>query len=244
VIDLLLGKDSGEVLLERSELKVLASDTRVDILKTLKSRNYTVSELSTKLNHSKSTLHEHISRLVDANLVEKADNYTNKWVYYRLSRRGKELFVDRTKRIVVIISTIFLVVGLMQLVFFATTPQLTGQFNSRLIVPAADRPLASVNEVKDNTLAKEVIQKDSSEDKAATDVDSVFPFESPDPEAELGAGETEGKAITDFTTEPMIEETPYYLFGGIGFIVAAYLMFHYYHFGGGNSAIAKLEKKK
>ncbi len=105
----------SELTLDKEQLKILASDTRLEILKLLANRNHTVSELATKLGHSKSTIHEHINRLVEAGLIERVNSgYANKWVYYRLTKKGMQLF-DRGKRIVVIIASLFILLAISQL---------------------------------------------------------------------------------------------------------------------------------
>ena len=104
-----------ELVLDKKELRVLSSDTRMQILKLLANRNYTVSELAKKLNYSKSTIHEHINKLLEAGLIERVDSgFANKWVYYKLSKKGSQLF-DRTRKVVVIVASVFLLLGTLQL---------------------------------------------------------------------------------------------------------------------------------
>lgn len=71
-------------------LRVLGSQTRVDILTHLSHRQRTVTSLSKIMGKSKSTLHEHLKRLEEAGLVEKHQG-ASIWVYYGLSREGREL---------------------------------------------------------------------------------------------------------------------------------------------------------
>lgn len=219
--------EPNEVKFDRNELKALASDTRVEILKTLKERNHTVSELSQKLGHSKSTLHEHLTRLMKADLVEKADNYTNKWVYYRLSRRGKELFADSTKRVVVIISSILLIVGVMQLaVFFTSVP---------LLSPTPKPIYVATGAEAEETVSPEAISK-------------AYPFEQPMPEEEQRVVTQreieEQRAGGEFEPQPGAkEEIPYFFIGGISFISAAFILAHYYHTRPNKIFLEKKEKK-
>lgn len=109
-----------ELVLDKKELRVLSSDTRMQILKLLANRNYTVSELAKKLNYSKSTIHEHINKLLEAGLIERVDSgFANKWVYYKLSKKGSQLF-DRTRKVVVIVASVFLLLGTLQLALLAS----------------------------------------------------------------------------------------------------------------------------
>lgn len=113
----MLATQESELMLDKDQLKVLASDTRLEILKLLASRNHSISELAARLGHSKSTIHEHISRLVEAGLIERVNSgYANKWVYYRLTRRGMQLF-DKSRKIVVIIASFFVILAVSQLIF-------------------------------------------------------------------------------------------------------------------------------
>ncbi len=204
------GIGSSEVRLERNELRVLASDTRVDILKNLKQRNYTVSELSKRLGHSKSTMHEHVNKLSEAGLVEKADNYTNKWVYYRLSRKGKSLFNDGQRRVVVILASVLLVVGLFQLSVFFTSFHLLG--GQPLLAPAAEEKMLG-SEVPQ--ISEMRVPSPSEEKQLAV------------PEEADSAEELDESALREPASEAE-QEIPYYLAGGIGFIAAAFMLAHYY----------------
>ena len=217
-----------DIRLDRSELKVLASDTRVEILRNLKSRNYTVSELAQKLGHSKSTMHEHLSRLLGAELVETADNYTDKWVYYRLTRRGKSLFVDSTKRVVVIISTILLILGAMQLaIFFSSLPLMGLVQQPMYVATGAEAEEAPPPEAIAKTYQIEAPSADQ-EQRVGT-------------KQEAGAGPA-GTPMPK-TRELETEEIPYYFVGGVGFICAAFILAHYYHSRPPKLNVARKRKK-
>lgn len=225
----------NELRFDQDELKVLASDTRVKILKSLKERNYTVSELSKKLGHSKSTLHEHLSKLKKYDLIQEADNHTNKWVYYTLSRRGKELFVDSTKRVVVVLSSVLLVVGLLQLgVFFSSLPAfnpLNQPVFSTQIREKASTPAPPSTPALDSTTLETVSGEMDSEKKMVS-------------EQEVKEQSKEGKPVTEptqSTGETKQNQQIPYLIGGIGFISAAIILVHYYHT---KPMKLKVEKKK
>jgi DNA-binding transcriptional ArsR family regulator len=79
------------VTLDREAFKVLASDTRLDILKALDERPMTVSELGRKLALNKATVFEHLEKLVGAGLVKKQDDEERKWVYYSLSWKARRI---------------------------------------------------------------------------------------------------------------------------------------------------------
>lgn len=81
--------------LSRKELKAISSDVRMEILKLLKDRNHTLSELSTKLGLKASTVKEHVSKLLDAEIIEMKDT-GHKWKYYSLTRKGEKLTGQET----------------------------------------------------------------------------------------------------------------------------------------------------
>lgn len=84
--------DEDKIYLDKNAFKVLASDTRIAILKELDKRPKTVTELSRELNLTKATVHEHLSKLFDAELIIKDEDTRRKWVYYKLSKKGRKLF--------------------------------------------------------------------------------------------------------------------------------------------------------
>ncbi|HWG90135.1 MAG TPA: winged helix-turn-helix domain-containing protein, partial [Candidatus Thermoplasmatota archaeon] len=97
---------SQEVPLDREAIKLLASDTRLDILKALKKRRMTVSELATVLNLGKSTVFEHVSKLVEGGLVVRKDDPEREWVYYELSHRAQRLLSPDTAKIILLFSAL------------------------------------------------------------------------------------------------------------------------------------------
>jgi len=61
-----------EIIIDKDSIDVLSSDTRVAILKSLDSSGrMTITGLTDALNLSKSTVHEHLTRLVEAGFVKK-----------------------------------------------------------------------------------------------------------------------------------------------------------------------------
>ncbi|MCD6402762.1 MAG: winged helix-turn-helix transcriptional regulator [Candidatus Aenigmarchaeota archaeon] len=87
--------------MKRSEVKVILSETRIAILKALKERRKTVSELSKELDLSKSTVHEHLIKLVKTGFVKRVNRPGRKWVYYQLTEKAESLFGVSSKKIVV-----------------------------------------------------------------------------------------------------------------------------------------------
>ena len=71
--------------------RALSSDTRMNILNTLLEGERTPTDISSKLNKSKATIVEHLDKLREADLVEKIEVDGRKWVFYKLTPRGKSI---------------------------------------------------------------------------------------------------------------------------------------------------------
>ncbi len=92
---------------------MLASDTRIDILNRLDERRKTVTELSRELNLTKATIHEHLSKLSGAGLIRRNNEIGHKWVYYELTRKGREILhpYETTKIGILLASALLAFVG-------------------------------------------------------------------------------------------------------------------------------------
>ncbi|MBN2067418.1 MAG: metalloregulator ArsR/SmtB family transcription factor [Candidatus Diapherotrites archaeon] len=73
-----------------NEFKALASETRTEMIKLLRERNHTLTELSQKLNMAAPTIKQHLEILQQAGLIEGLDE-GRKWKYYTLTRKGKNI---------------------------------------------------------------------------------------------------------------------------------------------------------
>ncbi|MEA3199280.1 MAG: ArsR family transcriptional regulator, arsenate/arsenite/antimonite-responsive transcriptional [Thermoplasmata archaeon] len=93
-----------DIPLDPDLLRTLASDSRRDILRLLKQRRMTLTELATALNLGKATVLEHLKKLQDTQLVARRDD-ERLWVYYELTPRGKRVVTPGRTRF-------FLVMGL------------------------------------------------------------------------------------------------------------------------------------
>jgi len=92
----------NEITIGKEEFKALSSDTRINIIKMLNERNYTLSELSKKLDMSSPTIKQHLETLVHSDLIEQKDE-GRKWKYYCLTRKGKRLIQPETDAQVMIL---------------------------------------------------------------------------------------------------------------------------------------------
>ncbi len=71
--------------------RALSSDTRLGLMRELQARDLTPTDLSTRVGKSKATVVEHLDRLMDAGFVEKKEEAGRKFVFYGLTRKGKEI---------------------------------------------------------------------------------------------------------------------------------------------------------
>jgi len=90
-------------------MKLLFSKTKIEILKKLNERNYTISELSKILGKSKSTISEHLNALYKMGLVDKESH--SKWVYYKITTKGKKV-LENLEALILMVSSIFALIGM------------------------------------------------------------------------------------------------------------------------------------
>lgn len=109
-----------KVTLDRETFKALASDTRLEILRTLDGKNLGLKEISKATNLNKATLHEHLTKLHEAGLVKRKEREGHKWVYYKLTWKGESLLHPENTRIVVLFSVAFIALctGVIQFLWY------------------------------------------------------------------------------------------------------------------------------
>ena len=110
--------------LSKKELKTLLCDSRIKILKSLKERRKTVAELSRELDLSKSTIHEHLAKLMEIGFVERKTNPNRKWVYYELTEKGRSfLRSELWKLIMLSVAIVAIGGGVREILTFTSTPK-------------------------------------------------------------------------------------------------------------------------
>lgn len=109
-----------KVTLDMDMFKALASDTRLDILRTLDGKKMSLKDISSATKLNKATLHEHLAKLNEAGLVKKKEREGHKWVTYKLTWKGESLLHPENTRIVVMFTTTFIAlwVGVIQLIWY------------------------------------------------------------------------------------------------------------------------------
>jgi DNA-binding transcriptional ArsR family regulator len=85
-------------------IRILASETRIKILKKLAERRMTTSELSRDLKIAKSTVHEHLVLLTSVDLIIPVPD-EHQWKYYEITRKGENLIQPENTITVTILLT-------------------------------------------------------------------------------------------------------------------------------------------
>jgi DNA-binding transcriptional ArsR family regulator len=130
IIGYLFGEEymQKQIILDEESFKVLSSDTRIKILKNLKLRRHTLSELSKNLSLKTSTIKEHCDVLRKAKLIEQIDE-GRKWKYYELTENGKKIVApklyDDLQVLITLCATIIIFSGILFLFFGTTNKNIT-----------------------------------------------------------------------------------------------------------------------
>lgn len=98
-----------KVSLDIESFKALASETRLDILRTLDGKKMNLTDICHATNLHKMTLYEHLSKLTEAGFIIRIEREGHKWVYYKLSWKGESLLHPENTHIVVLFSSTFFI---------------------------------------------------------------------------------------------------------------------------------------
>lgn len=96
--------DDDKIVLDRKSFEALAVDTRVKILKSLKERRKTLTEIAKEQKMSVSGIKEHLEILEKTGLIEKIDD-GHKWKYYELTKKGKDIVGPKEVKVMILLST-------------------------------------------------------------------------------------------------------------------------------------------
>ncbi len=96
--------DDDKIVLDRKSFEALAVDTRVKILKSLKERRKTLTEIAKEQDMSVSGIKEHLSVLERVGLIEKKDD-GHKWKYYELTKKGRGIVGPKELKVMILLST-------------------------------------------------------------------------------------------------------------------------------------------
>jgi len=100
-----------KILIDRETLKAIAVDTRINILKILSKKSYTLSDISDMLGLGASTVKEHLDTLLEAKLVKKEET-DRKWKYYSLTFKGRRFIEPKEVKVLfAFITTLIAAIG-------------------------------------------------------------------------------------------------------------------------------------
>lgn len=108
--------EEDKIVLDRKSFEALAVDTRIKILKSLKERRKTLSEIAKEQGMSVSGVKEHLETLEGVGLIVKKDD-GHKWKYYELTKKGSGIVAPKELRVWILlsISTIALLASVLAL---------------------------------------------------------------------------------------------------------------------------------
>jgi len=95
VASYLILQSRHEPVLDPATEKLLDNPTRAGIMEELSSADKIPTDISAKLGKSKASVVEHLSALMDAGLVERIATPGKKFVFYKLSQKGRQLLLRR-----------------------------------------------------------------------------------------------------------------------------------------------------
>ncbi|MFH1224505.1 MAG: winged helix-turn-helix domain-containing protein [Candidatus Diapherotrites archaeon] len=158
----------ADITISSGEFKALSSDARVKILKLLKERRHTLSEISAKMGIAAPSAKQHLQMLQDKGFIERVDE-GRKWKYYALTGKGigiADAEQNQTHILIVLGATLVALVGIMAIMFSnmgmqgipaAQGPALTdaGGTEPAFAVPAAAEKGAGNREAEETS---EVVQ--------------------------------------------------------------------------------------
>jgi len=136
--------EGEKVVLDRRSFEALAVDTRVRILKSLKQRRKTLSEIAQEMKMSVSGVKEHLETLEGADLVKKMDD-GHKWKYYELTKKGSDLVAPKELRVWVVLS-IAMIALIVSMLSIMPTPSIVTQNGpvAGVEAPVAANPQPSI----------------------------------------------------------------------------------------------------
>jgi DNA-binding transcriptional ArsR family regulator len=117
-------EDEGLFESSENELKAVSSENRRKVLRSLKERRKTLTELSRHLGIQPSSTKQHLSILEASGFIKAVDE-GRKWKYYELTGKGKKLFSYREQSIsmLLVFSTSLFALILALFFFYSMVPQ-------------------------------------------------------------------------------------------------------------------------
>lgn len=105
------------VELDKKSIFALASDTRLEMLKSLQPMRRTVSQLSEELKIDKGAVHRHLKKMEEGGLVKRFEDHG--FVYYGLTWKARDLIVPNENTQVIIVLSSIWILALVVVLFVA-----------------------------------------------------------------------------------------------------------------------------
>lgn len=99
------GAGTEALTLDKKALGALSSEKRIVILKLLIDKKMILSDISMQLNLQKSTVHEHLNRLVESGLVNRIEREGYKWVFYEITQKGLKVLNNEGRKVILLLSS-------------------------------------------------------------------------------------------------------------------------------------------
>lgn len=84
-----------QIFYQKTQDSILSNELRMNMLIELREADKIPTYFSDKFKKSKSTISEHLDKLISAGLVEKVQEKGKKFVYYRITRDGKSVLRNK-----------------------------------------------------------------------------------------------------------------------------------------------------
>ena len=152
-----------KIVLDRKSFEALAVDTRVRILKSLRERRKTLTEISKEQDMSVSGIKEHLEVLEQVGLIEKIDD-GHKWKYYDLTKKGKEIVAPKEVKVLILLSTSILALLASIFIMFSAPAQYTA---ANMDVQESGRVVGTYEDAEMPMMAAEAPALNKSVDEAA-----------------------------------------------------------------------------
>ena len=126
------------VELDKKALFALASDTRMDILKSLQPNRRTVSQLAEMVGVDKAAVHRHLKKLEDGGFVKREEDHG--FVYYGLSWKARDILSpNENTKIIVLITASIILIGAVILLIYMANPGIIGGSPGSPVTQQADQ---------------------------------------------------------------------------------------------------------
>ena len=126
------------VELDKKALFALASDTRMDILKSLQPNRRTVSQLAEMVGVDKAAVHRHLKKLEDGGFVKREEDHG--FVYYGLSWKARDILSpNENTKIIVLITVSIVLIGAVILLIYMANPGINGGSPGGPVTQQADQ---------------------------------------------------------------------------------------------------------